>query len=150
MYFSAKTLLVLAGIASLALMFLHVEIIYLGGPAYRYFGAGEQMAALAEAGSLLPPLLTAGVALVFAGFAAYAFSGACMIRPLPYLRIGLWAIGGLLALRGLAVFPQLATWAWGDPEPVRELLFSSASLALGLMYIAGVRRTRADPAAEVN
>lgn len=150
MTFSAKTLLVLAGIASLALMFLHVEIIYLGAPAYRYFGAGENMAALAEAGSLWPPLVTAGVALLLAGFAAYAFSGAGMIRPLPHLRIGLWTIGGLLSLRGLAVFPQLAMWAWGEPEPARELLFSSASLALGFFYIAGVRGMRADRMAEVN
>lgn len=147
MTFSGKTLLVLAGIANLALVFLHVEIIYLGAPAYRYFGAGEGMAALAEAGSFLPALLTAIIALLLAGFAAYAFSGAGMIRPLPYLRIGLWAIGGIFTLRGLAIFLQLGSWAMGDPEPTREFLFSLTSLALGLLYVAGVRGTSADKAA---
>ncbi len=138
---TTKTLLVLAGIVSLALTFLHLEIVYLGAPAYRYFGAGEDMAALAEAGSLTPPLITIAVALLLAGFAAYAFSGAGMIQPLPYLRLGLWVIGGIFTLRGLAIFIQAALWVLGDPEPARELLFSLVSLALGLLYIAGVRGT---------
>jgi ribose/xylose/arabinose/galactoside ABC-type transport system permease subunit len=149
MTFSAKTVLVLAGIASLALVFLHVQIMYLGAPAYRYFGAGREMAAMAEAGSWLPPFLTAGIALLLAGFAAYAFSGAGMTRPLPHLRPILWTIGGIYTLRGLAVFIQLGSWALGDPGPAREFVFSLASLVLGLLYLAGVRGTSAERSAAV-
>lgn len=136
----AKTLLVAAGIICLALAMLHLEIIYLGAPAYRYFGAGEEMAALAQAGSWTPPLLTAAVALLLTGFAGYAFSGAGLLRPWPWARPALWAIAGVFILRGLAVFAQLAACIWGGRDFVwRELAFSLASLALGLLFLAGAR-----------
>lgn len=146
MYINAKTLLVLAGTFSLALAFLHVEIIYVGAPAYRFFGAGEQMAVWSEAGSLLPTMLTLAVALVLAVFAAYAFSGAGLIRDLPFLRIGLWAIGGVLTLRGLAVICQTAQLMWGQPGPAREMFFSLVSLALGFVYLAGAHGASASRA----
>ncbi|KMY69292.1 hypothetical protein AAU61_04240 [Desulfocarbo indianensis] len=145
----AKTLLVAAGIICLALAMLHLEIIYLGAPAYRYFGAGEEMAAQAQAGSWTPPLLTAGIALLLAGFAGYAFSGAGLLRPWPWARPALWAIAGVFTLRGLAVFVQLAAWAWGGRDfALRELAFSLTALALGLLFLAGARGFTAGSAAK--
>ena len=61
---------VLSGIAAL----LHVLIVFGGGPWYRFFGAGEEMARLSEAGHWWPPLLTTGIALVLALWALYALA----------------------------------------------------------------------------
>lgn len=83
-------------------------IIFVGAPGYRYFGAGEVIARLAEQGSPVPALVTLGVGAVFAVFAVRAFSGAGLVGRLPLLRSGLLVIGAIYTLRGLVAVP----WAW--------------------------------------
>ena len=131
--------LLLAGAASLGVGLLHVGIIFYGGPAYRYFGAGERLARLAERGSQEPAFVTSVLILMFAGWAAYAFSGAGLVRRLPYLPTALLLIGLIYTGRGLALVPQLYLWMSGGFEavPVRHLWFSAASLAIGILYLAG-------------
>ena len=82
----AMSALKLAGVSSAGVALLHVLILFVGGPAYRYFGAGERMARLAERGYPTPALITAGLTALFIVWAAYAFSGAGLLRPLPLLR----------------------------------------------------------------
>lgn len=90
---------VLSAIAAL----LHVCVIF-GGPAwYRFFGAGERMAAGAAAGHLYPALVTVLIASVLATWAAYALSGAGVLQPLPLLAFALPAITAVYLLRGLVV-----------------------------------------------
>ena len=134
------------GVASAFIAVLHVLIIMWGGPAYRYFGAGEQMARLAEAGSLIPALVTGGISAVFAVWAAYAFSGAGLVRRLPLLRTGLVVIGVLYVLRGLLLGPEVVARVSGHQPavPVRELVFSLAALLAGLAYLVGTRRAWAN------
>lgn len=134
-----ERVLALAGWLSIGIAVLHVIIIFLGPPAYRYFGAGEEMARQAEAGSLTPAVLTLFVATVFAVFAFYAFSGAGMLRRLPLLRTGLAAISAIYLLRGLSLLPELARYA-RDSEAVmpRELAFSFTSLVIGILYLVGI------------
>jgi len=116
-------------------------IAFLGAPAYRYFGAGERMARVAEQGSWRPPAVTLGLTVIFAIWAAYAFSGAGVFRPLPWLRAGLIGIGTVYTLRGLVLGPQLVRFLSGyrDAVPLRHLVFSAAALLIGLMYLNGVK-----------
>lgn len=56
--------LIIAGALSAVVAILHIVCIYFGAPWYRFFGAGEQMALLAERGSIQPTLITSGIVLV--------------------------------------------------------------------------------------
>jgi hypothetical protein len=134
-----NTLLVAAGALSVGVTGLHVAIIFLGGPAYRYFGAGERMARMAERGSSEPTLITAVLVLMFASWAAYAFSGAGLIAPLPRLRLVLLLIGLVYTARGLLVIPQVFFWlsAGAAGVPARHVVFSAASLVVGCAYLVG-------------
>jgi len=135
-------LLGLAGAGSALVAALHAVIIVVGAPGYRYFGAGEEMARADELGSLQPALVTAGLTLVFAAWAAYGFSGARIVRRLPLLRTGLLTIGTIYALRGLACVPEAWWLVAGRTPPVlpRQLVFSVVSLAIGLAYLVGTGR----------
>lgn len=136
-----RKLLLAAGIASAAISVLHLGIVFAGAPAYRYFGAGEEMARKAEAGSLAPAALTLLIAAVFAVFAAYAFSGAGLLRRLPLLRVGLVTIAWIYLLRGFPAFVQGASLVT-DPGSVqvRDFVFSLVSLLVGLAYAFGLQR----------
>ena len=136
------SLLKVAGTLSACVALLHAFIIFRGGPAYRYFGAGERMARLAEGGSPGPTLVTAGLTVLFAVWAAYAFAGAGVIRRLPCLRAALLAIGVVYTLRGLVVVPQLVWRLSGHAgaAATRHLVFSAAALLTGMAYLAGTRR----------
>lgn len=125
---------VLSGFASL----LHLAVI-VGGPAwYRFFGAGERMARMAERGELQPTLVTLGIAGVLAAWAAYAFSGAGLIARLPLLNVALVLITAICLLRGLALLPALA-FQWVKPTPF--IVWSSLIvLGYGLVHLVGVWR----------
>jgi hypothetical protein len=126
----------LAGAAgSFAVAALHVAIVAIGAPAYRFFGAGERMARDAAAGSLAPPALTVGLVAVFAVWGCYALAGAGGIRHLPWLRLGLATIAAIYTLRGLILVPQLVM---GASE--RDLAFSAVALAIGAAHVAGTAR----------
>jgi hypothetical protein len=134
--------LVGAGALSAAVAALHVGIILIGPPGYVYFGAGD-LAPLAAAGSPLPALLTAGLAVLFAAWSWYAFAGAGVARRPPLLRLGLWVIGVLYAGRGLALGPELlALWRGTAVTPARYAVFSLVALATGLAYLVGAWRAR--------
>jgi hypothetical protein len=134
-------LLFLAGLGSAAVSLLHVAIVAIGAPAYRFFGAGERMARMAERGIPEPTLITIALAALFAVWSAYGFSGAGLVRPLPFLAKGLLLIGLVYTGRGLALLPQLAlVVGLAGAVPLRHLLFSASSLAIGLLYVAGVIR----------
>ena len=87
---------------SLGAALLHVAIIF-GGPRwYRYFGAGEEIARMAEEGRWRPAIITGLIAIALAVWALYAFSGAGLIAPLPLLGPVLCVITAVYTLRGLA------------------------------------------------
>ena len=117
---------------------VHAATIFVGAPAYRYLGAGERMARLAERGAPGPPVITLVLTLMFAAWAAYAFSAAGLLRPLPFLRPLLIVIGVIYTLRGVVLVPQVV-WFFAGPRPIagRHLVFSAISLVIGLLYLAG-------------
>ncbi len=130
--------LVLGGILSFAVALLHVVIIFIGASAYRYFGAGEEMATAAESGSAFPAVLTFVLVAVFTIWGFYGLSGAGVVRRLPLLKIALILIGAVYTLRGVAVFQQLFQIATSSAEVTpREIVFSLVSLVIGLAYLIG-------------
>jgi hypothetical protein len=138
MMLMGNQLLKLGSLLSLAIALLHVVIIFVGAPAYRYFGAGEEMARGAESGSAYPPVLTLFLVIVFAIWGCYGLSGAGIIRPLPLLKIALILIGLIFTFRGSAVFPQLYHIATPSAEIApRQVVFSLVSLVTGLAYLIG-------------
>ena len=135
----ASALLRIAGWLSIGIAALHVAMIFVGASAYRFFDAGEEMARRAEAGSPLPALLTLAVAILFAVFGLYAFSGAGTVRRLPLLRAGLVAIGVVYTLRGFMLVAQLNQLRVSADSSPRHAAFSAVSLTLGLLYLLGTR-----------
>jgi len=130
--------LVAGGCLSLGVAALHAGIVIAGPAAYRYFGAGERMAALAAAGSPAPALITLGMTAVFAVMGLYALAGAGRLRRLPRLRTGLVLIGTAYTLRGLFLPLELRrVLLTPGALPLRELVFSAVSLVMGLLYLAG-------------
>lgn len=133
-------MLKVAGTLSALLVLFHIVIVFVGAPGYRYFKAGEEIARLAEQGSAVPALRTLSVSVVFAIFAAYAFSGAGLIRRMPLLRLGLFVIGGIYTLRGLVSVPVALALLGGASNPFlpRQLVFSLVSLGIGFVHLVGL------------
>lgn len=127
--------LILGGWLSVAASLLHIGCI-IGGPDwYRFFGAGEEMAVMAEQGSMTPTLLTLGIAAILAIWAAYAFSGAGLLPRLPLLRTGLVVISAIYLLRGLALIPALVL---NGASVMPFILWSSLIvLVYGIAYAVG-------------
>jgi hypothetical protein len=117
---------------------LHLAIIAGGPDWYRFFGAGEQMARMAEQGLLFPTVVTAGIAAMLLLWAAYAFSGAGLIPRLPLLRIGLVAIASIYLLRAFAFAP--AVFLRPDLIGAFDWWSSGIVLVFGLVHAIGIRR----------
>lgn len=135
---SYNTALLIGAALSAIASALHLAII-VGGPAwYRFFGAGERMATMAEQGKLYPTVLTLGIAAVLGTWAAYALSGAGLLAPLPLLKAGLCVIAAAYLLRGLAIVPLL-TFARSQSTPF--LIWSSlVCLGYGAVHAVGLRQ----------
>jgi hypothetical protein len=125
------------GMLSAIAALLHLGCI-VGGPSwYRFFGAGESMARMAERRSAEPVIITLGIAAILAGWAAYAFSGAGLIIRLPFLRKGLVVICAIYRARGAALPLMLRYWPGGVSATF--LWVSSAVVqVLGVVYLIGV------------
>ena len=131
-------LLLFAGVLSGVAALLHVAIIIGGAQWYRFFGAGEELASMAESGSWYPAVLTGAIAVVLLVWALYAFSGAGLMRRLPFLKAGLVVISALYLIRGLAFIPVYLM----QPEMVDGFLVWSSLICLvyGLSYAIGARQ----------
>ena len=133
--------LLIAGALNLLAALVHIAVV-LGGPSwYRFFGAGEAMAVMAEKGLLKPGIITLGIAFVLIIWAIYAFSGAGFLPALPFTRVVLSLISAIYLIRGLvgmvAPFisnhPQIkqnskSFWVWS----------SIICLVIGAFHLVGV------------
>ncbi len=130
--------LVAGMIASVVAGVLHLGCIAFGAPWYRFMGAGEGMARMAEAGRMYPTVITFAIATVLFVWAGYALSAAGMSLPLPGVRWVVFAMTAIYLLRGIAGFfinvPQSgrsqAFWWWS----------SSICLAIGLVHAIGLQQ----------
>ena len=135
-----QKLLIVGGILSLIASVLHIGVI-IGGPDwYRFFGVGEDMARMAEKGSLYPTAITIGIALVLAIWAWFAFAGADLVWKPPLLQTGLIAISVVYLLRGLVLFPMLVL----TPDKVNSFAIWSSLIVLvyGIFYAIGTWKAR--------
>jgi hypothetical protein len=134
--------LITAGVLSALASLLHIGCIIFGATWYRFFGAGEHMAQLAEQGSLQPTIITSGIVLFLATWSLYAFSAAGLIMKLPLMRLALILITVVYLLRGLggmvlAASPEVAPlgnsnlfWFWS----------SAICLTFGLVHFIGIKQ----------
>ena len=132
-----SALLLLAAIFSGLAALAHVGVV-IGGPAwYRFFGAGEGMARLAESGSWYPALITLGIAGVLAVWSAFALSAAGLLPALPYSKVVLTAITSVYLLRGVGGF-VLAAVAPGGNSPAFWAWSSAICLLIGVVHALGL------------
>jgi hypothetical protein len=119
---------------------LHIAMIFIGASAYRYFGAGEEMARLEEAGSWQPTLITLTVTVFFFIFGLYALSAARGFRKLPYTKTILIIITSIYFLRGSGLFAEIYFMATDRSYPGQMILFSSVALTIGICYAIGLKQ----------
>ena len=134
--------LITAGILSALASLLHIGCIYFGASWYRFFGAGEHMAKLAEQGSLKPTMITAGIVIVLAIWSLFAFSAAGLIIKLPLMRLALITITAVYLLRcsgGIFIAATSVPTAIGNSNEF--WLWSSAiCLTFGVVHLIGVKQ----------
>jgi putative oxidoreductase len=130
--------LITAGCFSLSAALLHIFIIIGGAEWYRFFGAGEELAQLAEQGSFIPAFITLVITLVFLIWSLYAFSGAGLIRHLPWLKPILITITLIYLIRGLGLLPLFIL----SPNLIDTFLIVSSiiSLVIGVVHLIGIRQ----------
>jgi hypothetical protein len=113
----------------------HLACIVFGAPAYRFMGAGERVARAAETGTVYPAIVTMAIAAVLFVWALYAFSGAGVVRPLPFTKVVLPAVCAVFLARAVGfpllrpIFPENSTTFW--------LVSSGICLLLGVLYAIG-------------
>ena len=131
----ANKWLVVGGTLSVFAALLHIAIIFGGPDWYRFFGAGEAMARADARGSSRPDLITACIAAILFLWAAYAFSGAGLIRRLPLLRTALVVIAVIYLIRALGALVLLVLGL----EPLGPFIVWSTLIVLicGLAYAIG-------------
>jgi len=127
--------LIAGGVLSAAAALLHLGVIAGGPDWYRFFGAGERMARMAERGSPMPAVVTTGIALILLVWAVYAFAGAGLIRRLPLMRTALVLISTIYLLRGLIIVPAVVINGLG----IHPFVWSSSLIVLvyGICYAVG-------------
>ncbi len=122
---------IFSAIAALA----HLGCIIFGGDWYRFFGAGEQMALMAEAGDIYPTIVTSIIVLMLSIWSLYGFSGARVMPKLPLIRIALVLISAIYILRGVCfvflmpMFPENSVTFW--------VVSSTICLGIGILYLLG-------------
>lgn len=130
--------LIIAGTMSAVVAILHLGCIYFGAPWYRFFGAGEQMAILAERNSMQPTLITSVIVIVLSIWSLYAFSAAGVIFRLPFARFTLILITLIYLLRGIAGFFFISSPMGRTPE---FWMWSSViCLVFGIVHFVGLQQ----------
>jgi len=137
-----RPILIAGGVISALISILHV-ILAVKPDLYRYVSPdqGSALAQIAGQGSSLIIIATVVLALIFAIWAIYAFSGAGLIVRLPLLRGALIAIGVIYILRALFL-PSEINMVLTQGYPFRFVVFSTVLLVAGLLYLVGILKLR--------
>ncbi|KGJ89181.1 hypothetical protein [Colwellia psychrerythraea] len=132
--------LLIAGSLTAIAALLHLACIYFGAPWYRFFGAGEQMALMAEQGYFYPTLVTLAIFLILSLWSAYAFSAAGLIIRLPFLRLVMSLITLIYLTRGVAGFTLIDNPMGRTPE--FWLWSSGICLTIGIFHAVGLQQLK--------
>jgi hypothetical protein len=125
---------VLTGMAAL----MHFACIVIGAPAFRFLGAGEQLASMAERGHWYPDLAAFVIGTALSLCSAYALSAARLLPRFPLARTVLCLATGVFLLRAIA-FPLLKP-AFPDNSNTFWLVTSGICLAIGVVHLVGLRQ----------
>ncbi|MGV8894724.1 MAG: hypothetical protein ACOH2K_17670 [Burkholderiaceae bacterium] len=133
--------LIIAGSFNLLAAALHIGVVIGGSSWYRFFGAGESMALMAEKGLMKPTVITLGIAIVLIVWAAYAWSGAGLLPNMPFIKLALSAITAIYLIRGLGGL--IAPFATNHPQikqnSIAFWVWSSAiCLVVGVFHLIGL------------
>ena len=138
---AGSTQFLVAAMLSFTAALLHVAVIFGGADWYRFFGAGEAMAKLAESGSRYPTMVTAGITMVLTLWGLYALSGAGLIMRLPLLKLGLTLVTAIYLAWGLAGLdlPFVSNHPAMQQNSVTFWLISSLiCTAFGMVHLMGL------------
>ena len=129
--------LIAGGVISALISITHIFLAFMP-ELYKYVapGQGSAVEQLAEQGSNLITIASIVLALIFAIWGIYAFSGAGLITRLPLLRASLIAIAVIYILRSLFL-PTEINMVVNQGYPFRFVVFSAVSLVAGLLYLIG-------------
>lgn len=132
------------GMVAIAGALLHIAIMFGGPDWYAFFGAPSGLVELARIGHPRAAISCLVIATFLFVLAAYAFSGANVIRRLPLLRPVLAIIGLVLFARG-ALFIPMILWRPDSLSRICDcrsvdtfiVVTSILCLAMGISYAAG-------------
>jgi hypothetical protein len=128
--------LFLGAVLSLAAALLHFACLVWGAPGFKFLGADEPIVSMSAAGHWYPPVIAIVVGSILSIWSLYAFSGAGVISPLPYLRLALVAITGIYFLRAVA-FPLMKP-AFPGNSMMFWLVSSAICLVIALVHLVGL------------
>lgn len=127
--------LIAAGLNAIASL-CHLWVIHGGAEEYRRFGAGEDMARMAEEGRFYPHFLTFGIASALALFSYLCLSQSGLVPVPPYAREILWILTGVYLLRGIV---PLISFPWVSMFNTRFFVISSVIVTgLGLVHLVAL------------
>lgn len=130
-----ETALIFAAVSTAAAAILHFACIFIGAPAFRFLGAGEAMARMADDGHWYPPLIAFVIGMLLSTWAAYALSGAGITPRLPLTPHALLIIAIVLLARAIG-FPLLRPLFPGNSQAF-WFFTSGICLLIGLAFLVG-------------
>ena len=137
-----KKLLLVSAILTLTIGLLHLIIPIIGYQGFIWIDA-EELAKLYKNSKLIPSLITTMIGSTLIIFSLYGFSGAKIIKKLPYLKNTLLTISLLFILRGSFIFLFLILYLTNSPfTKINQIYFSSLSLLIGIGYLLGYIENR--------
>lgn len=136
MHSGSNRYLLAAAFCCFAAALAHLACIMIGGDGYRFLGAGEQMAQMAEQGRWYPTVITSVIAVVLFIWGLYALSAAGAIKRLPLTRLALVLVSCVFLFRGMSfvalmpLFPENSLTFW--------LVSSAICLFIGGLFAFGI------------
>ncbi|MBI9050809.1 MAG: hypothetical protein JEZ00_15420 [Anaerolineaceae bacterium] len=131
-----STYFILGGLANSLFTTLHMMLA--AKPTwYRYFGA-DKLAEMHEKGSNFPQWATVALVFLFGIWAAYGFSAAGAIQPLPFMRTMIIIIIVVYFLRSLMILSEIFKVIFRGYR-FRFIIFSAGAFATSMMYYLGLK-----------
>lgn len=97
-------------------------------------GIGKEMNELAQTHFSLPYLMTIFVSIIFFIFGLYGLSADNKFRKLPFLKLGIFTIGGIYIFRGLG---EIIVATIQGTYSATEMIYSIIALTIGLLFLIG-------------